>query len=96
MNSWLKEIEHAQTGDEVVSVARDYCSLIHPRELEPLPQECREILIEAEADIPRLRRKLSDGFARVRDPDADIDRIRALVDYLSRADDRLGELRGSH
>lgn len=91
MDSWLKEIDRASTGAEVVAVTRDYCSLLHPRELEALPRDCREIRIEGEADIPRVRRKLSEGFAQVRDPHAD---TRKLVDYLSRADERLGQLRG--
>ena len=93
MESWLKEIEHASTGAQVVAVTRDYCALLHPRELEPLPKELREIRIEGEADISRVRKKLSEGFAGVRDPQAETAGLRDLVDYLARADERLGQLR---
>ncbi len=96
MDAWLKEIERAKTEDEVVAAARDYCALLHPRELEALPKHCREIHIDTEADIPRVRRTLSAGFAAVHDPDADVERVRVLVDYMSRAEKRLGELRGAH
>ncbi len=96
MDAWLQEIERAMTEGEVVAAARDYCSLLHPRELLALPKDCREIHIDTEADIPRVRRKLSAGFAAVDDPDADVERVRVLVDYMSRAEKRLGELRGMH
>ena len=92
MNSWFKDIERATSGAELVSRARDYCSLLHPRELAPLPKECREIRIDGESDIVRLRQALSDGYARLDDFD-DTQRLRELVDYLSRASQRLGELR---
>jgi hypothetical protein len=96
MNTWFKEIERATTEAEVVASARDYCSLLHPRELAPLPLEYREIRIDGGADIPRLRQTLSEGFKRVRDPDADTQKLRDLVDYFSRASERLGELRDAH
>jgi hypothetical protein len=95
MNTWYKDIDRAQTRDEIVAHARDYVSLLHPRELDPLPQEYRELRIDGEADIPRLREKLSDGYARVR-AEAESDRIRDLVEYFSRASRRLGELDASH
>lgn len=96
MNIWYKDIDRAQTGDELVAYARDYVSLLHPRELDALPQEYRELRIDGKADIPRLREKLSDGYARVRDAEAETDRIRDLVEYFSRASRRLGELDSSH
>jgi len=96
MNTWYKEIDRAQTGDELVSHARDYLSLLHPRELDVLPQEYRELRIEGEADIPRLRERLSDGYARVREAEAETEKIRDLVEYFSRASRRLGELDSSH
>jgi hypothetical protein len=96
MNSWYKEIEHAQTRDELVSHARDYLSLLHPRELDSLPKECREVHIDGEADIPRLQEQLRSGYARVRDAEADTGKIRDLVEYLARANKRLGELEASH
>jgi hypothetical protein len=97
MNSWFKDIERATTRAELVSGARDYCSLLHPRELEPLPKECREIRIEGEADIVRLRESLSAGFARVHKAGGEeTPRLRELVDYLARASQRLGELDEPH
>jgi hypothetical protein len=96
MNTWFHDIDRAKTRDELVACARDYVSLLHPRELDPLPQEYRELRIEGEADIPRLREKLSDGYARVRDAEAETDKIRDLVEYFSRASRRLGELDASH
>jgi hypothetical protein len=95
MNAWFKDIEQAKTEAEIVANARDFCSLLHPRELDALPQECREISIEKSVDIPRLRQRLSDGYARVREGEGETERLRQLVDYLSRASDRLGELRES-
>jgi hypothetical protein len=95
MNTWFKDIERARTEAEVVASARDYCSLLHPRELDALPQECREIRIEASTDIPRLREQLTHGYDRVRDTDAETARLRLLVDFMARASDRIGELRAS-
>ena len=96
MNAWFKDIDRAQTRDELVSHARDYLSLLHPRELDALPKEYRELRIDGEADIPRLREKLTDGYARVRDDEAETEKIRDLVEYFSRASRRLGELDASH
>jgi hypothetical protein len=96
MNTWYKEIDRAQTRDELVSQARDFFSLLHPRELDPLPQECRELRLDADSDIPRLQQQLRDGYARVRDAEADTGKIRDLVEYLARASKRLGELDASH
>ena len=62
MNSWLKDIDRATTEAEVVSRTRDYCSLVSPRDLQPLPEECREIRIESQGDIPLLRERLAIGF----------------------------------
>jgi hypothetical protein len=96
MNAWYKDIDRAQSGDELVSSARDYLALLHPRELDALPKEYRELRLEGEADIPRLREKLTDGYARVRDAEAETEKIRDLVEYFSRASRRLGELGTSH
>jgi hypothetical protein len=96
MNAWMKEIDHATTEAEIVTSARDYCSLVHPRELATLSMDSREIRIDGGADIARLRQRLSDGVATVRNPDADVEKLRELVDYLSRASERLGELGQSH
>ncbi len=93
MNSWFKEIDRATTEAELVSNARDYCALMHPRDLAPLPSECREIRIENDADIPRLREKLAQGYAGVRNADSDVEKLRDLVAYLSKVTDRLSEIR---
>jgi hypothetical protein len=96
MDSWFKDLERAKTEAEIVAGARDYCSLLNPRELDALPKECREIHIEEGVDIPRLRAQLSDVYSRVRDREGETEGLRHLVDYLSRASERLGELRGPH
>jgi hypothetical protein len=93
MNAWLKEIDHATTEAEIVASARDYCALMHPRDLEPLPKEFREIRIENDADIPRLRERLAQGYAGVRAHASEVEKLRDLLNYLSRATERLGELR---
>lgn len=93
MNAWYKDIERARTEAEVVASARDYCSLLHPRELDALPHDCREIRIEGSTDIPRLHEKLTQGYDLIRHSEAETERLRLLVDFMSRASDRLGELR---
>ena len=95
MNSWLREIERATTEAEGVASARDYCSLLHPRELAPLPAECRQLHIEDKSDIPRLRQKLTEGCATLRDEN-DAATLRGLMEYLAAASDRLGELGRPH
>lgn len=95
MESWFKEIERARTEAEVVASARDFCSLLHPRELDGLPEECRCLRIEAGTDIPRLRERVTQGVAHAR-PDIGSDRLRDLLDYLARASERLGELGQKH
>jgi hypothetical protein len=93
MNAWLKDIDRATTEAEVVAQARDYCALMHPRDLAPLPQEDREIHIDSQADIPRLREKLARRVAAVQSQESETEKLRELVSYLSRASERLGELR---
>ena len=94
MNAWFKEIDRATTEAELVSNARDYCSLMHPRDLEPLPIECREIRIETDSDIPRLRERLAQGYAGVRISAHEVEKLRDLMSYLSKVDERLVEIRG--
>ncbi len=94
MNAWFKDIDRATTEAELVSNARDYCCLLHPRDLAPLPVECREIRIESDSDIPRLRAQLAQGCAGVRDRADDMEKLRDLVSYLSKVSERLGEIRG--
>jgi hypothetical protein len=93
MNAWFKEIDRATTEAELVSNARDYCSLMHPRDLAPLPQECREIRIDSDSDIPRLREQLAQGYAVVRSHASEVEKLRDLVSYLSKVSERLGEIR---
>jgi hypothetical protein len=95
MDAWFREIERARTEAEIVASARDYCSLLHPRELDALPEECRDVRIEDGLDIPRVRERVSDGYARILSGAAETERLRQLMEYLSRASDRLGELRAS-
>lgn len=90
MKTWLRDIERASTPNDVVASARDYLSLWSPHEL---PAECREIRIEDEADIPRVRERLASGSATMAGRET-ADRFRDLVAYLSRASERLGELKG--
>ena len=93
MNAWFKEIDRATTEAELVSNARDYCALMHPRDLAPLPMECREIRIDSDSDIPRLREQLARGYAGVRSHASEVEKLRDLVSYLSKVSERLGEIR---
>jgi hypothetical protein len=95
MNAWFKEIDRATTEAELVAHARDFCSLMHPRDLEPLPKEYREIRIENDADIPRLREKLAQGYADVRSHASEVEKLRDLLSYLAKASERLGQIRGA-
>ena len=90
MKTWLRDIERATTGAEVLASARDFVSLWSPREL---PEGCREIRIEDEADIPRLRERLASSAGECSAPRQNPGRLHELVAYLSRATERLGELR---
>jgi hypothetical protein len=95
MNAWFNEIDRATTEAQVVANARDYCSLVNPRDLAPLPETCRSVRmrIDSDADIPRLREQLAVGYAEVRDHASDVEKLRDLLSYLSKATDRLRELR---
>jgi hypothetical protein len=92
MNSWLKDIDRATTEAEIVSRTRDYCSLVSPRDLRPLPEDCREIRIDSHRDIARLRERLALGFENARAHASELEKLRDLVSYLSRAAERLGEI----
>ena len=89
MKSWFRDIERAATPDDIVASARDYVSLWSPREL---PDECREIHIADERDIPRLRERLALGSVAMAGRQG-ADRFRDLVAYMARASERLGELK---
>jgi hypothetical protein len=94
MNSWLKELDRARTEAEVVATTRDYVSLWAPPELARLPEDCRQIRIDTQADIARWRDKLAEGYARGRAGESD-ERLQDLVSLVARASERLGEIRAS-
>jgi len=94
MNSWIRELERASTEAEVVATTRDYVSLWSPPELAPLPEDCRLIRIDTQADIARWRDKLADGYARARGAD-NSERLNDLVCLVARASERLGEIRAA-
>lgn len=96
MNAWYKDIDRATTEAEIVASARDYCSLMNPRDLEPLPKELREIRIESDADIPLLCERLARGYEGVRAHASEVEKLRDLLEYLSRAAERLGAIREPH
>jgi len=95
MESWFKDIERATTRAEIVSNARDYCALLHPRDLAPLPAECREIRIEDAIDIAHLRERLSKGVSEARTDPSETEKARDLLSYLDRASERLDQLTAS-
>jgi hypothetical protein len=93
MNAWFKDIDRATTEAQIVAGARDYCSLIHPRDLEPLPEQCRTIRIENDADIPRVREALAQGYSQARGDVSEVEKLRDLLTYFSKASERLNEIR---
>ena len=94
MKSWLDDIDHASSEAQVLAAARDYCSLIHPRDLDALPGDCRAIRLESDDDLPAVSEKLASQLAALpRARARDVDKLRELVAYLARASQRLGELR---
>ncbi|HXF81112.1 MAG TPA: hypothetical protein VN598_19740 [Usitatibacter sp.] len=93
MNNWLRDIDRATTEAEILAHTQDYLSLVHPRDLAVLPQELRTIRIERDSDIPVWRERLAKGCASVQAPPHEVARVQEMVSYLSKAADRLGELR---
>ena len=94
MDSWIRELDRARTEAEVVATTRDYVSLWAPPELAHLPEDCRQIRIDTQADIARWRDKLVDGYARTREADGS-PRLDDLVSLVARASERLGEIRAA-
>jgi len=92
MNSWLRDIDRATTGDQIVAHTRDYLSLVHPRDLAALPEEMRTIRIERETDIRLWKEKLARGCAALQPEDREGERAREMLSYLSKAAERLGEI----
>ena len=90
MKAWLSEIEHATTEAEIVANTRDYCSLVHPRDLQTLPQELRAIRIDAPQDIALLQARLAACGAQVRARDTQ--KLGDLCTLISKAAQRLGEI----
>lgn len=92
MNSWFRAIDRATSADEVVAQARDFCSLLSPRDLAALPEDVRQIRIDHHGDIQRLRARLEDCAAAAKERAFDSDRVGDLVAYMSRASARLDEI----
>lgn len=95
MKSWLDDIDHATSEAQILAAARDYCSLINPRDLDALPSEYRAIRLDNDDDLPAVSERLASQLAALRGRSGDVDKLRDLVTYLSRASQRLGELRGN-
>ncbi len=93
MNAWFKDIDRATTEAEIVASARDYCSLINPRDLASLPEEFRSIRVDGDADIPRVHATLARGYAQARSRASEVDKLRDLLSYFSKAAERLSEIR---
>ena len=94
MESWLKDIDKSRNEAEVVRHARDYCSLLHPRDLASLPQDLREVHIEKGADIAVAREQLARGYAQSRAHASEIEKLRELMTVLAHAAERLVQLEG--
>lgn len=92
MDSWLKDIARATSRAEIVANARDYCALVNPRDLAPLPAECREIRIDDHKDIVRLREKIAHGVERTVIHPSEIGKVRDLLSFLDHAAQRLDQL----
>ena len=95
MNSWLRDIDRATTEAEILAHTQDYLSLVHPRDLAALPEELRTIRIDRETDLTAWRERLVQGCASLQAHDSDVARVQEMVSYLSKAADRLGEIRQS-
>jgi hypothetical protein len=93
MNTWFKDIDRATTQAEVVANARDFCALVNPRDLAPLPEGCRSIHIESDEDIARVREAIAQGYAQVRSHASEVEKLRDLLSYLAKASERLNEIR---
>jgi len=92
MNAWLRALDRANTKDELVAQAQDFCALLHPRDLAALPEDVRRIRIEQADDIARLRSRLSACAPMARERAFDAAKVSDLLDYIERADVRLGEI----
>ena len=93
MKSWFEEIDRATTEAQLVATTRDLCSLYSPRELSPLPEDCRVIDIGGSADIPRWREKLARNVAAARERADNPAKLDDLVQCFEHASTRLGALR---
>lgn len=96
MDAWFRAIERATTADEIVSQARDFCALLHPRDLAALPEDVRQIRIDSENDLTRLRDRLEACGATARAKAFDAQKVSDLLAYIARANARIGEFSGPH
>jgi len=92
MNSWLRALDRANTKDELVAQARDFCALLHPRDLAALPEDVRAIRIDEPDDIPRLRTRLAACGALASERAFDSKKVGDLVSYIEHADARLDQI----
>src|SRR6476620_3804946 len=92
MDSWLRAIDRANSADEIVAQARDFCCLLSPRDLAALPEDVRQIRIDHHEDIQRLRERLQACAIAARARAFDAERVDDLIEYMSRASARLGEI----
>lgn len=93
MKSWFEEIDRATTEAQLVATTRDLCALYSPRELSPLPEDCRVIRIDGGADIPRWREKLARNVEAARERAENAAQLQDLVRCFEHASQRLGALR---
>jgi len=92
MNSWLRALDRANTKDELVAQARDFCALLHPRDLAELPEDVRAIHIDKPDDINRLHSRLAACGAVARERAFDSQKVGDLLSYIEHADARLGQI----
>ena len=59
----------------------------------PLPEQCRTIRIDNDADIPRVSETLAQGYAEVRSHASEVEKLRDLLSYFAKASERLNEIR---
>jgi hypothetical protein len=85
MNCWHDEIDRSITESDVLRSARDYLALWAPTELMPLTLGWRELKIEDEADMARVKAWLTET-----------PQLRELAAYFWHASARIEAIRRSH
>ena len=91
MDCWHREIERANSEDEVVDRAQDYLVLWSPDELQPLLRADAALHLESGADIVRYQRRLAEGCFEIRP--SEIEPLEELASYFWHAAARIRELR---